>query len=435
MKKLFSLAILLAVTLLSAAPAMAAGFPARVSLGLGNNGTLQPNQEYRIPILARYEDEPPAQLREEDLGGRRFAVSLREGTEALYLPTVETDRGLCWLVVRTRPSYTTDTAAAQVLLRLLEKDSPREVSRTEARLTVASEQMSDRTVAAMKAGDDLTVENTAPVITGRQFQQIGALNDYGDVTLVGKGWEYTVAVGELESRNLYSTTAARPEYAAAYPDQQFAFLSFPGAPDFGAAGTMIIDVSETPEEFEGQFYLYRLLDDRLYYLRTDYDSEAATLTFHPSQLGDYVITNRPLTDPAEAARRADAPAAVETAASADALKASPAAVPRTAAPGSSSSGSDASGSSTSGSSASGSSTSGSGASGSSTLGSSTSGSSASGSGTLGSGASGSGSSAGSSGSAAAQENPSTGSQRTGTAAVLGLSALAIAALITMRKQP
>ena len=69
MKKLLSLIAALAVMLLCAAPAMAAGFTARISLRLNNDQPLQPNQEYRIPILAQYEDEPPTQLRAEDLGG------------------------------------------------------------------------------------------------------------------------------------------------------------------------------------------------------------------------------------------------------------------------------------------------------------------------------------------------------------------------------
>ena len=330
MKKLLSLIAALTVTLLCTVPAMAAGFTARISLRLNNDQPLQPNQEYRIPILAQYEDEPPTQLRAEDLGGRRFAVSLREGTDALYLPTVETDQGLCWLVVKTRPSYTTTSASAKVLLRLLEKDSPKEVSRTEASLRVASRQMSDQTVDALKAGDSLQVENTAPVITEKQFQRISQQNSYRAVTLAGAGWEYTVGVGGLGTQNLYSTTATRPEFATAYPGQPFVFLSFPGAPDFGAAGTMVIDVSETPEEFEGQYHLYRLLDDRLYYLRSDYDSEAGTLTFRPSQLGDYVITNRELEEPAASQASAGAEA-VRTAA--------PAQMPKEAASGDAASGS------------------------------------------------------------------------------------------------
>ena len=407
MKKLLSLIAALTVTLLCTVPAMAAGFTARISLRLNNDQPLQPNQEYRIPILAQYEDEPPTHLRAEDLGGRRFAVSLREGTDALYLPTVETDQGLCWLVVKTRPSYTTTSASAKVLLRLLEKDSPKEVSRTEASLRVASRQMSDQTVDALKASDSLPVENTAPVITEKQFQRISQQNSYRAVTLAGAGWEYTVGVGGLGTRNLYSTTATRPEFAMAYPGQPFVFLSFPGAPDFGAAGTMVIDVSETPEEFEGQYHLYRLLDDRLYYLRSDYDSEAGTLTFRPSQLGDYVITNRELEEPAASQASAGAAEAVRTAA--------PAQMPKEAASGDAASGN--------GNSAPPAASSG-GASGGASAGSE-----ASSGGSSGSSAAGQGEAA-----LVADQNPSTGSQRTATAAVLGTAAMAIAAAITLRKR-
>ena len=169
---------------------------------------------------------------------------------------------------------------------------------------------------------------------------------------------------------------------------------------------MVIDVSETPEEFEGQYHLYRLLDDRLYYLRSDYDSEAGTLTFRPSQLGDYVITNRELEEPAASQASAGAEA-VRTAA--------PAQMPKEAASGDAASGS---GSSTPPAASSG------GASGGASAGSE-----ASSGGSSGSSAAGQGEAA-----LVADQNPSTGSQRTATAAVLGTAAMAIAAAITLRKR-
>ena len=80
-----------------------------------------------------------------------------------------------------------------------------------------------------------------------------------------------------------------------YPAQNFRFLSFPAGPDFGGAGTMVLDVEDLPE-FDGEFYLYRRLGDRLYYLKSQYDPQEQTLTFRPSQLGNYLITDRKLGD-------------------------------------------------------------------------------------------------------------------------------------------
>lgn len=302
MKKILSLALAAVMTLLATAlPAFGAETPRALSLRLMVDGvdystaSLQPGREYRFPVLVQYEDEVPGQLREEDLEGRRLTAVLRQGEELMETPALEEEKGKYSLVVKTKPVYDTAAAPAELTLRLINRAGGKELARAEVKLTVGSAPVAEEAIRTMAAGQAVKVENSAPVLTGEQLGRLAELNRNEPVTLAGDGWEYTAEVGGLDSQNLAASWALSMDVLEKYPGQSFYFLSFPGEPDFGAPGTMVLDVEELTE-FDDEFYLYRRLDGRLYYLRTQYDSEAKTLTFHPSQLGSYLITDKKLTD-------------------------------------------------------------------------------------------------------------------------------------------
>lgn len=295
MKKILCLSVAALLLLATAMPAFGADAAMRLSFQLEAEGSeLRPDREYRFPILAQYEDEVPSQLREEELEGKKMSVTVRRGGEAVYTPTVEAEGGRCYLVVRTKPTYGTRTAEAELLVRL-RNGGGRELSQATLLLTVGSSRMPDETLERVDAGESVPVDNRFPVITKKQLQRLAQLNSYRAVTLQGDGWEYTVKLGDLPDLNLYSTSAVSQEVIQKYPDRSIYFLSFPASPNFGTAGTMTLDV-ERLTEFDGEFYLYRRLGDRLYYLKTQYDEEARTLTFRPSQLGDYLIADGKLGD-------------------------------------------------------------------------------------------------------------------------------------------
>ena len=98
----------------------------------------------------------------------------------------------------------------------------------------------------------------------------------------------------MDAANLYSSQAPIRALVEQYGEQELKFLSFPGAPDFGVKGALSIDVSGEEEAFGGQFYLYRYLYGRLYYLTSSYDADNGELNFTPSRLGTYVISNKEL---------------------------------------------------------------------------------------------------------------------------------------------
>lgn len=300
MKKILSLGLAALVLFATALPAFGAEVMMNISIGLVTGGVdyndqnLQPGREYRFPILVRYEDEVPSQLREEEMEGKRLTASLLQGNAA-SAPSLEVDGGRYYLVLQTKPDYSTKASQLEVQVKLQERPSGRELSRAAVRLTVGSSRMPDESVGEIREGDVFRVDNRSPVVTKKQFQRLAEQNSYRAVTLAGEGWEYTVNVTDLGDRNLYSTSAVSQEVLQKYPAQNFRFLTFPAAPDFGVQGTMVLDVEDLAE-FEGEFYLYRRLGDRLYYLKSQYDPQEQTLIFRPSQLGSYLITDRKLGD-------------------------------------------------------------------------------------------------------------------------------------------
>lgn len=293
MKKILSL--VLAVMVLSTT-----AFGAELSVRMVSGGAdaqtegLRPGEEYRFPLMIRYEDEVPSHLRLEEGEGKRFSLAIQTGEEVILPPRIETERGRYYLTVTTKPVYGTETIPAEILVRLQDEKTGKELGRDTVRMEVGSQTM--KGVEALPAGEALRVSNAAPVVTEEQFRALWTKNDGEEVLLAGPGWEYQVDVADAAGQNLYSTAAVVPEVLEKYPEQEFRFLSFPGKPVFGAAGTMTVDVSDLAASYGGEFYLYRYLGDRLYYLRSQYDPEAETLVFRPSELGSYVITDREIGD-------------------------------------------------------------------------------------------------------------------------------------------
>ena len=292
MKKILSL--VLAVVILAASAQAAFGAELSVRLADARQEGLRPGEEYRFPLMIRYEDEVPSHLRKEEGEGKRFSLAIQSGEEFILPPRIEMEKGRYYLTVNTKPIYDTKLAQAEILVRLQEEDTGKELGRDTVRFEIGSPAM--KALDDLPAGEAVRVSNAAPVLTAGHFKTLSEKNEGEDVTLAGPGWEYTVDVSGLEEQNLYSTAAVVPEVLEKYPEQEFRFLSFPGNPDFQTPGTLVIDVSDLTDSYGEEFYLYRCLGDRLYYLRSQYDPEGETLSFQPSQLGSYVFTDRKIGD-------------------------------------------------------------------------------------------------------------------------------------------
>lgn len=302
MKKILSFGLAMAMTAAMAVTAFAAEI-AGISFDFTDSNdndwsvqSLVPNQEYRFPVLVQYGEEVPSHLTGEEMEGKRFTVTLEQGGTVVNTPTLEEEDGKYYLVVKTKANYAAKTSEVSFQVRLSDKSSGRELAKTQVELTVGFSKMPDEAFENISAGESFRVDNATPVITAKQFEKLAALNSYKAVTLSGDGWEYTVKVTDLSDRNLYSTHAPVNAILQKYENQEFKFLSFPGNPDFAVKGQLTIDVSDVEDTFDGEYYLYRYLDGRLYFLNSQYDEGNASITFSPSQLGSYVITNKKFSD-------------------------------------------------------------------------------------------------------------------------------------------
>lgn len=297
MKKWISAALAVVMTAAMAVTAFAAEIT--LSLGADKNGTalsgsvLTPGEEYRFPILAAEEGGEAEQITAAQLEENKLTVTLSKGGTAVLTPTIEKgSNGGYELVVQTKAAYGVKDTDVSLKIRYLVKSSSKELASLTVDFSVGFKSMDDSTLDALGKGEDLIVDPDTPIITKAQFEKLAALNDYKAVVLAHGSWRFSVNVTGMETANLYSSEGAIREIAEKYEDQEFKFLSFPGAPDFGTKGTLTIDVSEEEEDFGGEFYLYRYLDGTLYFLKSQYDAEASELSFTPSQLGTYVITNK-----------------------------------------------------------------------------------------------------------------------------------------------
>ena len=302
MKKILSFGLAMAMTAAMAVTAFAADVM-NISFDFVNSDgadlsteNLRPNEEYRFPVLVQYGDEEPSHLTKEEMEGKRFAVTLQKGGTAVQTPVLEEDGGKYYLVVNTKANYAVKTTDVEFQVRLSNKSTGREIDKVSVQLTVGFPKMPDSALEGLGEGDSFPVDNATPIITAKQFEKLAKLNSYKAVTLSGDGWEYTVNVTDLPELNLYASSAAITEIVKKYENQEFKFLNFAAGPDFGVKGTLSINVSDVEDEFGGEFYLYRYLGGRLYFLNSEYSEGDGTVTFRPSQLGTYVLTDKKLSD-------------------------------------------------------------------------------------------------------------------------------------------
>ncbi len=295
MKKIVSLALVvlmiatMAVTAFAAVDSISFGADANgITLG---EGVLAPNTTYKFPVLIAKDGAENSDFTPEDLEGHRFDVTVSKGSGAISTPKIVEEGGKYYLTFTTYRNYSSKATDVSVKVRYLSRNPLQEIASVTTDFSVGYAQLPGSAVENLNKGDALQVPPSNPIVTASQLEAFAKLNDYKAVTLQYGIWSMNVKVNNLGDLNLYSTTAPIMEIVKKYENNQFKFLSFPANPNFGTKGTLTIDVSDIENDFDGEFYLYKYQDSRLYYLTSNYDEAAGTLSFTPSQLGSYVITD------------------------------------------------------------------------------------------------------------------------------------------------
>lgn len=300
MKKILSLTLALIMMVAMSVTAFAAvdsiAFDADTNGINLHQSLLLPGITYKFPVLIAKDGAVNSDLTIEDMEDHRFDIRVTQGSQAISTPKVVEENSKYYLTFTTTSSYNTQATPVNLQVRYLRRNPVQEVATTQMSFSVGYETLSDTLLAGLIKGDILEIPAATPVLTAQQIETLAKINDYQAVTFAYGDWTYTGKINNLQGLNFSSTQAVIPEIVQKYSDNQFKFLSFLGKPKFDERGLLTIDVSDIEHDFGGQFFLYKYQDSRLYKLNFSYDENAGTISFRPSDLGRYAISNKEITD-------------------------------------------------------------------------------------------------------------------------------------------
>ncbi|MEG1777733.1 MAG: hypothetical protein RR209_02040 [Angelakisella sp.] len=298
MKKMLCIFTAISLLLLAALPASAT--VNGIFLGSDENGVnivhdrLRPGEEYYFPVLIAMQVVPPMQLTSSDMERCKLEVRVATGGKAIASAKIEEKNGLVYLCVIPGSRGTVQELTATLRINYRNRDTGENLTVIPS-LRVGYEPLPEEAVSALVPDEFLIFPNLTPIVSAKQWNALAELNGYRDVTLSGIGWRFTVNTGGLGKRNLVVDHHPVMELVKKHPHHQMHFIGFPSEPDFEVGGRLWLDVSEFAEEYKESFYLYRCAYGKVYPLKFDYDSDSMELTFRPTQLGTYLITDKKIT--------------------------------------------------------------------------------------------------------------------------------------------
>ena len=252
---------------------------------------LRPGEHYDFPILLARDGNAQYQLKDSDLDGRRLTVQTIKGKEAIENVRLWQQNGGYYLSVDTAAEGITQEIAVEMRIRYAgEGDS----FNGSVAMEVGYETADDPQLYSLGEGEFVTMSNDAPVLSEKQLEHLAEINGHQAVTFTGAGWRYEGVVAGMDSLNLTWDNSPIEEIAELFPEHQLAFLSFPALPEFGTSGKLTLEAEELMEGWPEQLYLYRYAYGELFPLAFEEDREAGTITFRPSQLSRYVLSDQPL---------------------------------------------------------------------------------------------------------------------------------------------
>ena len=256
------------------------------------SGLLNPNQTLRFPVMITDENSETVQLNEKLMENKRIRVETESGRSAIRSIKMVEEDGLYYLEVSTLSGYPTKISSYIGQLTLSDKSNGKVLHSLPLSFSVGYHTVSDEALESAKNGEYLLLDNTAPVITDKQFNTIDKVANGDKIIIAGDGWTYEVRVTEQPSVNLLSSQKIIKEIVTQFEDQEFKFLSFPAGSVFDFTGTMTIDVSREMEDFGGEFYVYSYYNGKLNRIHATFDEEMETLSFPTKYMARFVITDK-----------------------------------------------------------------------------------------------------------------------------------------------
>ncbi|MBC8584610.1 hypothetical protein [Youxingia wuxianensis] len=192
---------------------------------------------------------------------------------------------------------TTPLKAVQVKynIKFVRKSNNLSVFAQQVKFEYGYEEANNDYINGLDKGDVIEVDNSNPIITDDQFDDIAKINDYKNVTLSGSDWKFTVNVTDESTKNFLFTNAGVKEVLAKFPEQEFKFFNFSGKPAFTATGKLELNVDDIVDEFD-KMYVYRYANGKMYKLNASFDAEENTLSFRTNKLDTFVVTDKEIKD-------------------------------------------------------------------------------------------------------------------------------------------
>jgi len=260
------------------------------------NQMLLPGETYTYPLYLEGEDGTLVPLSDELLKDVKLRAEKKGGKSAVASFQVEEKDNLYQLEVKTQAGWPTEQTEVEGAVKAVKRSNGQVVGTAEVELTVGYPTIRDEALSSAKADEYILVDNSAPVISEKQFQQLDRDVNGGKVTFTNGQWNYRVRISGQEAVNLLHNERAIKEVSSKFEDQNFKYVSFPGGPSFDFTGTLTIDVSDEMEEFGGSFYVYRYLRGALEKIDATVDLDEETISFETKNLGRFVITDREIAD-------------------------------------------------------------------------------------------------------------------------------------------
>lgn len=257
---------------------------------------LLPGETYTYPLYLEGEDGTLVPLSDEQLKDVKLRAEKKGGKSAVASFQVEEKDNTYQLEVKTQAGWPTEQTEVEGAVKAVKRSNGQVVGTAEVELTVGYPTIRDEELSAAKADEYILVDNSAPVISEKQFQQLDRDVNGGKVTFTNGQWNYRVRISGQEAVNLLHNERAIKEVSSKFEDQNFKYVSFPGGPSFDFTGTLTIDVSDEMEEFGGSFYVYRYLRGALEKIDATVDLDEETISFETKNLGRFVITDREIAD-------------------------------------------------------------------------------------------------------------------------------------------
>ncbi|HIT18377.1 MAG TPA: hypothetical protein IAB57_02040 [Candidatus Fimivivens faecavium] len=259
------------------------------------DGLLTPGSVYRFPIRVVTADGSVA-LDEGILESYNVKLGNTGKGESIAQASISNAGGSSYLLLSVKAGWPAEATEEQYSIKITKKGASKDSVSLKIDFKTGYKEADSSALDNLSEGDEVEVNNDAPVYTADQLAKIAKINRYRKSTFSGEGWTFTANINDMKAINMLYNNNPVKEILTKYEDNNFEFLTFPAGPKFNTAGEFVMDVSGIEQSYNGAFFVYRYLGGKLTAIPSAYSEDDSTLTFSTDTLGRFVITDKEIKD-------------------------------------------------------------------------------------------------------------------------------------------